>query len=177
MLASAPVCEKKDGVAVDEEGVAVMAAGGNTLPLTGRWALEPLPLGGTAITNPDSAPEAQEPCADRRTQWADIKTLGGMLIFLNFLQTFLSYVNEFYADRMREENGIKDPKDMPMITLVLGNIFNGLSGGLAISTALVAGGLMHAQWWRKLVSDRWQWKSMGTECAKFMQNTLAQRQI
>ena len=149
MLASAPVREKKDGVAVDEEGVAVMAAGGNTLPLTGRWALEPLPLGGTAITNPDSAPEAQEPCADRRTQWADIKTLGGMLIFLNFLQTFLSYVNEFYADRMREENGIKDPKDMPMITLVLGNIFNGLSGGLAISTALVAGGLMHAQWWRK----------------------------
>ena len=49
-----PVREKKDGVAVHEEDVTVMAAEENTLPLTERWALEPLPLGGTAITNPVS---------------------------------------------------------------------------------------------------------------------------
>lgn len=46
----------------------------------------------------------------------------------------LSYVNEFYADEQREKNGLPNVVDFPVVTIVVANIFNGISGGLALST-------------------------------------------
>jgi len=58
----------------------------------------------------------------------------------------LSYVNEFYADEQREKNGLLNVVDFPVITIVAANIFNGISGGLALSTLFYSWDTIRKVW-------------------------------
>lgn len=62
-----------------------------------------------------------------------------------FTICFVSYstdVNEFYVDDLRDKNGLTQPSNFPAISLVIANIFNGVNGGLSLSTAILAGKLI-----------------------------------
>ena len=75
-----------------------------------------------------------------------MQILGFAMIFYNLLQTALQYVNEFHVDDLRDRHGLTQPTDFPAVSLVIANVFNGINGGLALGTALVAG---------RLVADTW----------------------
>ena len=56
-----------------------------------------------------------------------------------FLSTDL---NEFYVDDLRDENGLKQPTNFPVISIVIANVFNGINGGLSLGTAIFSGRLI-----------------------------------
>ena len=76
----------------------------------------------------------------------DIKIFGITVIFYAVLQTSLQYVNEFHVNDLRDQNDLMQPKNFPAFSVVIANIFNGVNGGLALSTAIVSGQLIHTQW-------------------------------
>jgi len=91
----------------------------------------------TLATNPS-------PVDKKRLQ--DIQILGMTMIFYNLLQITLQYVNEFHVDDLRDANGLKQPTNFPAISLVIANIFNGVNGGLALSTAMFSGKMIRRVW-------------------------------
>lgn len=46
----------------------------------------------------------------------------------------LSYIYEFYADEQREKSGLPTPTNFAVVTIVVANVFNGVSGGMALAT-------------------------------------------
>ena len=46
----------------------------------------------------------------------------------------LSYVAEFYADEQRDKNGLPTVVNFHVVSIVMVNIFNGVSGGIALAT-------------------------------------------
>lgn len=64
----------------------------------------------------------------------DIKIIGTTVVFYSMLQLVLSYVYEFYADEKREESGLPTAMNFPVVSIVIANVFNGVSGGMAMAT-------------------------------------------
>lgn len=81
-----------------------------------------------------------------RKRLADVRILGGTVIFYSVLQTAMQYVGEFYADDLREASGLEHPRNFPAVSVVIANVFNGVNGGLALATAVVAGPLIRRAW-------------------------------
>jgi hypothetical protein len=68
------------------------------------------------------------------------------MIFYCILQTTLQYVNEFYIDDLRDKNGLEQPVNFPAVSQIIANVFNGVNGGLALSTTIFSGHLIRSQW-------------------------------
>lgn len=64
----------------------------------------------------------------------DIKIIGTTVVFYSALQVVLSYVYEFYADEQREKSGLPTAMNFPVVSIVVANVFNGVSGGMALAT-------------------------------------------
>lgn len=121
------------------------------------WRVNPEPEHANLVAgvhmNSTTTTKAKDSSIDADTvRMVDIKTLGLMMIFMNILNTSLTYASEFYLDDVREENGLEDPTDFPLITLVVANIFNGVSGGLALATAVFSGRLVRQVWGPRLAA-------------------------
>ena len=80
------------------------------------------------------------------------------LISLNILQTVHSFIIEFHVDDLLDAvYGQDRPRDIPILPIVMANIFNGLSAGIALSTFFCARFIILSQW-----SGAWQMR-----CAKY----------
>ena len=85
------------------------------------------------------------------------------MIFYSILQMALQYLNEFHVDDLRDANGLSQPSNFPAISLVVANVFNGVNGGLAFSTAVFAGRMMHSVWSGKRAVAYYFFVSTATE--------------
>ena len=97
------------------------------------------------VQNPSASTGIDTTVSWEQAKLIDVKIIGGTVIFYSVLQMILSYVAEFYADDQRDKYGLPAVMDFPIITVVMANVFNGISGGLALMTVIYAWKLITSQ--------------------------------